>query len=102
MSCTLPLIYTERQKKHHFFGATLTKIDRIKINHNWTQISYSSPHEAHLKNEKDAFAKKEKNAMKSQEVTFQKSQKLLAENLHERPPIQNIRQLFIQFQRWVM
>ena len=23
-------------------------------------------------------------------VTFQKSQKLLAENLHERPPIQNI------------
>ena len=28
--------------------------------------------------------------MKSQNVTFQKSQKLLAENLHERPPIQNI------------
>ena len=37
-----------------------------------------------------AFAKKEKNTMKSQKVTFQKSQKLLAENLHERPPIQNI------------
>ena len=28
--------------------------------------------------------------MKLQKVTFQKSQKLLAENLHERPPIQNI------------
>ena len=28
--------------------------------------------------------------MKSQRVTFQKSQKLLAENLHERAPIQNI------------
>ena len=28
--------------------------------------------------------------MKSQNITFQKSQKLLAENLNERPPIQNI------------
>ena len=28
--------------------------------------------------------------MKSQKVTFQKSQKLLAENLRERPSIQNI------------
>ena len=28
--------------------------------------------------------------MKLQKVTFQKSQKLLAENLHGRPPIQNI------------
>ena len=28
--------------------------------------------------------------MKSQKVTLKKSQKLLAENLHERPPIQNI------------
>ena len=28
--------------------------------------------------------------MKLQKVTFQKSQKLLTENLHERPPIQNI------------
>ena len=28
--------------------------------------------------------------MKSQKVTFQKSQKLLAENLHERLPMQNI------------
>ena len=40
--------------------------------------------------------------MKSQKVTFQKSQKLLAENLLERPPIQNIQKLFIQFQRLVM
>ena len=28
--------------------------------------------------------------MKSHKVTFQKSQKMLAENLHERPPIQSI------------
>ena len=28
--------------------------------------------------------------MKSQKVTFQKSQKMLAENRHERPAIQNI------------
>ena len=33
---------------------------------------------------------KEKNAMKSQRVIFLKSQKLLAENLRERAPIQNI------------
>ena len=37
--------------------------------------------------------KREKNAMKSQKVIFQKSQTLLTENLHERPPIQNIQSL---------
>ena len=68
----------------------LTKIHHIKINHIWTQISYSFPYEAHLKNQRVAFVKKEKNLMKSQKVSFQKSQKLLAENLHERTPIQNI------------
>ena len=26
-------LYTERQKKHHFFRSTLTKIHSIKINH---------------------------------------------------------------------
>ena len=60
------------------------------MNHIWTQISYSSPIEAHLKNQRVVFVKKEKNAVKSQQVIFQKSQKLLAENLHKRPPIQNI------------
>ena len=35
--------------------------------------------------------------MKSQKVTFQKSQKLLAENLHERPPIQNIHSYSFNF-----
>ena len=34
--------------------------------------------------------KKEKNLVKSQRVIFLKSQKLLAENLRERVPIQNI------------
>ena len=49
-----------------------------------------------------AFVKKAKNVVKSQTVIFQKSQQLLAENLHKRLPIQNIQQLFIQFQRRVM
>ena len=39
---------------------------------------------------KISFAIKEKNVMKLLKVTFQKSQKVLAENLRERPPIQNI------------
>ena len=34
----------------------LTKIHHIKINHIWTQISYSS----YLKNQRVAFVKKEK------------------------------------------
>ena len=32
-------MYTERQKKHHFFRATLNKIQSIKMNHNWAQFS---------------------------------------------------------------
>ena len=68
----------------------LTKIHHIKINYIWTQLSCSSPYEAHLKNQGVAFVKNEKN-VKTQKVIFQKSQiQLLAENLHERPPIQNI------------
>ena len=51
---------------------------------------YSYPREPHMKNQRVAFVKKEKNVVKSQKVTFQKSQKLLTENLHERPAIQNI------------
>ena len=68
----------------------LIKIRHIKINHILTQISYNSPYEAHLKNQRNAFVKKEKNVVKSQRVIFLKSQKLLAENLSERVPIQNI------------
>ena len=58
----------------------------------WTQISYSSPpHEAHLKNQRVALVcQKGEKCGKLQKVFFQKSQKLFAENLHERPPIQNI------------
>ena len=33
-------IYSEHQKKHYFFRATLTKICPININHIWIQISY--------------------------------------------------------------
>ena len=31
----LHVTYTERQKKHHFFRTTLTKIQSININHNY-------------------------------------------------------------------
>ena len=64
--------YTLSVKRNcHFFRAMLTKI-QMKINHIWTQISYSSPYEAHLKNQMVAFGKKEKkSSVKSQKVTFQ-------------------------------
>ena len=76
----------DHSNNNNFFRATLAKIHRIKINHIWTQISYSSLHEAHLKYQRFTFVKKEKNAVKLQKVIFQKSQKLLADNLQERPP----------------
>ena len=62
--------FTEHQKKHHFFRAMLTKIHPIKMNHIWIQISYSSPHEAHLKIQRVAFVKKEKNLVKLQRSLF--------------------------------
>ena len=78
------ILYTLSIKRnsYHFFRATLTKIHNIKINYIWTQISYCSPYEAHLKKSRIAFVKKEKNAVKSQKVIFQKSQKLLTESLN--------------------
>ena len=87
LRCTCHIIiiqkYTEHQKKL-FLRAMLTKIHCIKINHViWKQICYSSPYEAHLKNQRVAFAKKEKDAMNSQKVIFQKSQKLLREPLQK-------------------
>ena len=78
------------KETYPFFRATLTKIHNIKVNHIWTEITYYSSHDAHLKNQRVAFVKKEKNAVKSQKVFKKKSQNLLAENLHERPPNQNI------------
>ena len=78
------------KEPYHFIRATLTKFHHIKINHIWTQVSYSSPHEAHLRNKRVAFVKKEKYVVKLQKVIFQKSQKLLAENFPQKPPIQNI------------
>ena len=56
------------------------KIHRIKINHIWIQISYSSPYEAYLKVQKVVCVKTEKIAVKF--ITkgyFQKSQKLLTQ-----------------------
>ena len=36
--------YSKCQQKQLFFGGTVTKIHCIKINHIWTQISYSTPY----------------------------------------------------------
>ena len=83
-------MYTERQKKHHFFRAMLIKIHRIKMNYIWTHISYISLHETHLKNQRVAFVKNGEKWGEIAKLNLQKSQKLLAENLHERPPIRNI------------
>ena len=55
------------KETYHFFRATLTKIQTIKMNHIWTQISYNTPYQAHLNKQlKFAWVKKEKHAVKSQ------------------------------------
>ena len=94
-------MYTERQKKlitsskRRSLKATASKSITIRQN----DINYyCSPDEKHLKIKGLLIAKKEENAMKLQKVIFQKSLKLLTENLHERPPIQNIQYLSIEFQ----
>ena len=51
--------YTERQTKHCFFRATLTEIQSIKMNHNWSRISNSTPYQAHLQKKKILRVKKE-------------------------------------------
>ena len=47
------------------------------MTHNWAQISYNTPYQAHLRKQTFARVKMEENAVKSQEVSFQKSQKRL-------------------------
>ena len=44
------------------------------MNHNWAQISKSTPYQAHLKKQTFHRVKKEKIKMKLQEVIFQKSE----------------------------
>ena len=55
-------IYNPEHQRNlnQFFKATLTKIHYIKINHIWTMMSYSTPCEAHLQNERVAFVKRRK------------------------------------------
>ena len=88
-SNVMSVLHTEHQKKHHFFRATLTKI-HIKINHIWTQITYSSPYEAHLKNKITAFVKREKNRWNCKRSFFKNHRNCSPRYLHERPPIHNI------------
>ena len=71
-------IHWASKETYHFFRATLIKIQSIKMNHNWTQISYSTPYQAHLKNQMFDWVKRERHKVISQEVIFQNSQKLLA------------------------
>ena len=72
----------------------LTKIHCIKIII-WKQICYSSPYEAHLKNQRVAFAKKEKDAMNSQKVIFSKITETTQRTSAKGRPIQNTQQLII-------
>ena len=51
---------------------------------------------------KGLLLSKRRKIRKLQKIIFQKSQKLLAENLHERPLIQNIQYLLIQLQMRIM
>ena len=76
-TCRSRYIYTERQKKlitsseQHSLKSTV----HIKINHIWTHISYSTPYQAHLKQQRVACVKtkERKNAVISQKkVIFQK------------------------------
>ena len=69
-------IHWASKETYHFFGATLTKIHSINMNHIhiWTQINYSIPYQAHLKKQTVCFSQKE---VKWGEITFQKSHKLL-------------------------
>ena len=76
-------MYTERQKEtYRLFKVTLTKIHRIKINHLWTQISCSSPHEAHLKHQRVAEVKKEGKCGKIAKGNFSK----ITETARWKPP----------------
>ena len=61
-------IYTERQKKHHFFRTTLIKIQSINMNHNWALISYSTPSQAHLQKPMFDFLLSTKKKVKAGEI----------------------------------
>ena len=42
-------IHCASEETYHFFRTTLTKIQSIKMNYTWAQISYTIPYQAHLK-----------------------------------------------------
>ena len=82
------------ERKTYFLNLLRNSFHRVASFCHWTTLSYmySTPYEAHLKNQRVASVKKEQNAVKSQMVIYIcfKSQKLLIGNLHEMPLIQNI------------
>ena len=66
----------------------VSKIHHIKINHIWTLISYSTPYEAHLR----FFCQKGEKWGEIAKINIKKkpkSQKLLTENHHKKPLVQN-------------
>ena len=67
-------VYWVSKETYHCSRGTLTKIQSIKMDHNWVQISSSIPYHAHLKKKKVCLSWK---GVKLQEVIFQRSQKLL-------------------------
>ena len=70
-------IHWTSNETYHFFRLML-----IKMNHIWTLISYSSPHEAHLKIQRVAFVKKEKNEVKHERSFFENRRNCSPSELH--------------------
>ena len=53
------IIHWASKETYHFFRATLTKTQSIKMNHISTQFSYSTPYQAHFKKQTFGWVKKE-------------------------------------------
>ena len=52
-------IHWASKETYHFLRVTHIKIQSIKMNHNWPQISSDTPYQAHLKKNTFAWVKKE-------------------------------------------
>ena len=76
-------IYTEHQKKHHFFRMTLTKILSIKLNYIWTLISFIVLLMKHIWKIKGLLLSKNKKiVVKSRKVIF----KQITKTAYWKPP----------------
>ena len=91
--------YTERQKKllYHFFRANFTKIQRMKPNHIWIQLSYSAHYEFTSEQTKGCSYQNGKQCTKIAKGHKKKSQKLLTERA-PRKAVYSEHTIDIQFQ----